>query len=136
MHTNEIIIKNTNNILNKIQLVNQLEIQKNKNEDKKGRWITEIDKNNILIIEGINKPLNSIISNEKIELIGKKNEENENQCKINLRNKQKKEVDTNNEKSNIKMTINNKDNCIYNYEKVKMDEKNVENKACDGCFIF
>lgn len=136
MHANEIIIKDTHNVINQIQLVNQLEIQKIEKEDKKGKWITEKDKNNILIIEGIKKPLNSILSNDKIELDGKIN--NENKSKNDFRRKQKNDVVPNFEENDIKMTVNYKDNSIFNYEKVKMDEKNVENnnKGCDGCFIY
>jgi hypothetical protein len=136
LHTNEIIIKDTHNVINQIQLVNQLEIQKIEKRDKKGKWITEKDKNNILIIEGIKKPLNSIVSNDKIELVGKINNENKN--KNDLRRKQKEDSIHSIEENDIKMTVSYKDNSIYNYEKVKMDEKNEENnnKGCDGCFIY
>ena len=92
IHTNEIIIKNSNssNIINKMQLVEQLEIQNNKIDSKRGTWITEKDKNNILIIEGIKKPLNVIISNDKICFSGKKNKEIESHYKNDIRNNQKK----------------------------------------------
>ena len=138
LHTNEIIIKDihTHNVINQIQLVNQLEIQKIEKGDKKGKWITEKDKNNILIIEGIKKQLNSIVSNDKIEFIGKISNENKNEK--DLIRKQKNDVVPNIEENDIKMTVNFQDNSTFNYEKVKMDEKNAENsnKGCDGCFIY
>ena len=136
LHTNEFIIKDTHNVINQIQLVNQLEIQNIEKRDKKGKWITEKDKNSILIIEGIKKPLNSIVSNDKIELAGKINNGNKN--KNDLRRKQKNDAVPLIEENDIKMTVNYKDNSIFNYEKVIMDEKNAENnnKGCDGCFIY
>ena len=136
LHRNEIIIKDTHNVINQIQLVNQLEIQNIEKRDKKGKWITEKDKNSILIIEGIKKPLNSIVSNDKIELVGKINNGNKN--KNDLRRKQKNDAVPLIEENDIKMTVNHKDNSIFNYEKVIMDEKNAENnnKGCDGCFIY
>ena len=129
-------IKDDYNTINQIQLVNQLEIKKIEKGDKKGKWITEKDKNNMLIIEGIKKPLNSIVSNDKIELVGKIN--NENKSKNDLRRKQKNDIFPCIEENDIKMSVSYKDYSIFNYEKVKMDEKNAENnnKGCDGCFIY
>ena len=126
----------THNVINQIQLVNQLEIQKIEKGDKKGKWITEKDKNNILIIEGIKKPLNSIVSHDKIEFIGKIS--NENKSQNDLRKKQKNGVIPNIEENYIKMTVNFQDNSTFNYEKVKMDKKNDENsnKGYDGCLIY
>ena len=138
LHTNEIIIKDihTHNVINQNQLVNQLELQKIEKGDKKGKWIIEKDKNNILIIEGIKKQINSIVSNDKIEFIGKISNENKNEK--DLRRKQKNDVVPNIEENDIKMTVNFQDNSTFNYEKVKMDEKNAENsnKGCDGCLIY
>lgn len=140
IHTNEIIIKNSNsnNIINKMQLVEQLEIQNNKIGSKKGTWITEKDKNNILIIEGIKKPLNVIISNDKIEFSGKKINEIESHYKNDIRNNQKSSIMPSIGENNIKIAIDYKNNPAYNYEKVKIDEQNAENenKACDGCLIY
>ena len=136
LHTNEIVIKDTHNAINQIQLVNQLEIQNIEKEDKINKWITEKDKNNSLIIEGIKRPLNSIVSNDKIELVGKINNENKN--KNSLRRKQNHDAVPIIEENDIKMTVSYKDNSIYNYDKVIMDEKNAQNnnKGCDGCFIY
>jgi len=136
LHTNEIVIKDTHNAINQIQLVNQLEIQNIEKEDKINKWITEKDKNNSLIIEGIKRPLNSIVSNDKIELVGKINNENKN--KNSLRRKQNNDAVPIIEENDIKMTVSYKDNSIYNYDKVIMDEKNAQNnnKGCDGCFIY
>ena len=136
LHTNEIVIKDTHNAINQIQLVNQLEIQNIEKEDKINKWSTETDKNNSLIIEGIKRPLNSIVSNDKIELVGKINNENKN--KNSLRRKQNNDAVPIIEENDIKMTVSYKDNSIYNYDKVIMDEKNAQNnnKGCDGCFIY
>ena len=136
LHTNEIVIKDTHNAINKIQLVNQLEIQNIEKGDIINKWITEKDKNNSLIKEGIKRPLNSIVSNDKIELVGKINNENKN--KNSLRRKQNNDAVPIIEENDIKMTVSYKDNSIYNYDKVIMDEKNAQNnnKGCDGCFIY
>jgi hypothetical protein len=58
--------------------------------------------------------------------------------KMILRRKQKNDAVPLIEENDIKMTVNYKDNSIFNYEKVIMDEKNAENnnKGCDGCFIY
>ena len=136
IHTNEFLIKQNNKAINEIQLTHQFEIQKIVKPDNKYKWITEMDKNNKFIIEGIEKPLNKIISNNKIELLGKMKKGNKYEDKTEVRNKQKNDNITNTEENNIKMTINYKDNPVYNYEKVIMDEKHPDNKACDGCFIY
>ena len=119
MKTNDFIIKENEKPKNEIQLSNNLEILKNKKpkvEDiKSSKWVTEINNNN------------------KFELLGIKKIENN-------RNSGKHGAMTNTEEegNDIKMTISNKDNKLYNYEKVKLDEKNGgrNNNMCDGCFIY
>ena len=118
MNTNNFIINEIIKPKNEKQLTTELEIIKYKKPEndkvKLSKWITEINKNN------------------KFELLGiKRIEKNKNGGKYEVRINSEEEND-------IKMTTNNKDNQLFNYEKVKLDEKNGGNKNnfCDGCFIY